>query len=316
MKLIVINSAGPMGSTVLGSIVEKLGYLNLPARKRDLHGYLMGRRTLDDDHFKRRTLAIMKAMGEATTGGGTGVRDRNSAPRVRRTDPQRVQAQIPVYMQACFGSIAELYESSNRLLSDSVIYKDIAPYVGHIEYPTDIELYSGRAKELYDRYVQEFDEVVFFHMQRNFVSWLNSLMSQLLFARHFQWHHILVRLSSIYRRYENYRRVAADIPGHHVDFEELFAPNTYGLVKRLENILGGQVPVNLELQKFDLYGRICDYNKAFTKEDDRHSYISDFARGLAENVASGKGNALTSDVLFLLSHVQRLVRLKAMRPIP
>jgi len=315
MKLVVINSAGPMGSTVLGSILEKLGYLNLPARKRDLHGYLMGRRTLDDDYFKQRTLAIMNAMGEVTTGGGTGVRDRNSAPPVRRADPQRVQAQIPGYMQARFGSLAELYASSNRLLADSVIYKDVAPYVGHIEYPTDIELYSGRAKALYDRYVQEFDEVVFFHMQRNFVGWLNSLMSQLLFARRFQWHHLLVRLSSIYRRYENYQCVTAEIPGHHVDFDELFAPNTQGLVQRLAHIFDAQVPEHLEQQTFDLYGRVCGYDKTFTKEDDCHSYISEFARGLAEHVAAGKGKTLSSDLLFLLSHVQHLARLKLIRPV-
>jgi hypothetical protein len=313
MKLVVINSAGPMGSTVLASMVEKFGYLNLPARKRDLHGYLVGRRTLDDDHFKRRNLAIMDGMSQTVTGGGTGVLDRNSAPSVRRADPAKVEAEIPAYMQAKFGSIAELYEASNKLLADSVVYKDVAPYIGHIELPTDIELYADRAQELYDRYVQEFDEVVFFHMQRNFAGWMNSLMSQLLFARRFHWEHLLVRLSSIYRRYENYRRVTNEIPGHHVDFDELFAPNTQALATRLAGILGGEVPENLEAQQFDLYGRVVSYDKAFTKEDDRRSFISDFARGLVENTAAGKGNALSNDVLFLMSHIYRMARVRLLK---
>ena len=41
IKLVVISSFGPMGSTVVASIVEKFGYLNLPIRKMGLTDYLL-----------------------------------------------------------------------------------------------------------------------------------------------------------------------------------------------------------------------------------------------------------------------------------
>ena len=33
MKVVVINSNGPMGSTVVGAILEQFGFLNLPIRR-------------------------------------------------------------------------------------------------------------------------------------------------------------------------------------------------------------------------------------------------------------------------------------------
>ena len=49
MKLIVINSFGPMGSTVVSKSIEHYGFLNLPLRKLGLNDYLAGIRDLNDD---------------------------------------------------------------------------------------------------------------------------------------------------------------------------------------------------------------------------------------------------------------------------
>ena len=37
MKLVLINSFGPMGSTSLAAIVEKFGFQNIPLRKINLN---------------------------------------------------------------------------------------------------------------------------------------------------------------------------------------------------------------------------------------------------------------------------------------
>ena len=41
MKLIVLNSVGPMATSLVASIIEKYGYINLPIRKRQIHQYLL-----------------------------------------------------------------------------------------------------------------------------------------------------------------------------------------------------------------------------------------------------------------------------------
>ena len=310
MKIVVINSAGPMGSTVLGALIEKLGYLNLPVRKRDLHGYLLKKRLLSDDYFKERTLEILGSMSVKRIGGGTGVLDRNSAAPVQRSDQDRILSFLSEYKGAQFATISDMYAASNDLIAKSVIYKNIGPYVGHIEFPTDIERYRDSVEDLYDAYAQEFDEVIFFHMQRDIVGWINSLMSQLLFARHFRGEQLKVRLSSLVKRYETYRYVVNNIPGHHIDFEELFEPNTHKLVAKLVNILGGEFPKDLKAESFDLYGRVVSYDKAFNKEDDRHSYISDLSKRLVVDAAHGKGNSICKDVVFLLSHLLRTLRVR------
>ena len=53
MRLILINSFGPMASSVIASILEKFGYLNLPLRKRDFHEYLI-KKEASDPYFKMR----------------------------------------------------------------------------------------------------------------------------------------------------------------------------------------------------------------------------------------------------------------------
>ena len=62
MRLILINSFGPMGSTVVASILEKFGYLNLPIRKRNFHEYLINKRILSDPYFKNETIRILKGF--------------------------------------------------------------------------------------------------------------------------------------------------------------------------------------------------------------------------------------------------------------
>ena len=62
MRLILINSFGPMASSVIASICEKFGYLNLPIRKRNFHEYITKKRSLSDPYFKKETIRIFKSF--------------------------------------------------------------------------------------------------------------------------------------------------------------------------------------------------------------------------------------------------------------
>ena len=51
MKIVLVNSTGPMGSTVVGSLIEKFDFINIPLRKLGLHDYLVGMRDISDPFF-------------------------------------------------------------------------------------------------------------------------------------------------------------------------------------------------------------------------------------------------------------------------
>ena len=53
VSLVVINSSGPMRSSLLVSLVEKWGYLNIPLRQTGLTEYLTGCRPLTDPAIRK-----------------------------------------------------------------------------------------------------------------------------------------------------------------------------------------------------------------------------------------------------------------------
>ena len=97
--------------------------MNLPVRKRDLHGYLLGNRKLEDPFFKERTLKILEDMAEVRTGGGTGVKDRNATLPIKRTNLELIAEDIKEYKAKKFRSINQMYIESNELIQ-AIIYKE------------------------------------------------------------------------------------------------------------------------------------------------------------------------------------------------
>ena len=76
--LLVINSFGPMASSVVAGLSEKLGFMNLPVRKLKLHEYLTGERLLSDNAMKACIVETLKDHAKPRQQGGVNVIDRVS----------------------------------------------------------------------------------------------------------------------------------------------------------------------------------------------------------------------------------------------
>ena len=95
-------------------------------------------------------------------------------------------------------------------------------------------------------------------------------------------------LTSRKRHYDLYNRTVSEIPGLKIQFDELFLPNNSEIfLKNKKTLNEDHIILNKETITYDLFGRIADYKKAFTKYDDNIKFLSKFSMYLAEKVASG-----------------------------
>jgi hypothetical protein len=309
VKLIVINSAGPMGSTVLGALIEQFGYQNLPTRKRGLHDYLTGKRSVEDNHLRERTRKLVESLATPRVGGGTSVIDRDKKQPIRRLDPTKIEDDLLAFERKQFTSVGDMYAESNQLLAKGITYKPLwADPRGWIEYTTDIEAFADSASDLYERYRVEFGEVLFFHMHRDFVGWLDSLSSQLLLSNRLTFDRARLRLSGARRRYDRYERAVSVIPGIHVSFESLFLPNTPDLIEKLNALLGSPECANLEIANYDLYGSVTDYKTAFSRDDVTGKYLNGAAIHFARHAERKTRLGFFDDLLFAALYLFSLAK--------
>ena len=84
MEIVIINSLGPMASTVIASILEKFDYLNVPVRKLYLSEYLLGKRKLDDPIMIDTLINIIKNDSQFKYKGGVGMADRDNPNNFRK----------------------------------------------------------------------------------------------------------------------------------------------------------------------------------------------------------------------------------------
>jgi len=279
MKLLVINSVGPMASTLVAAMAEKMGFFNFPCRKRGLHQYLLGKRRLSDPYFKNRTIEIINGFSVSTLSGGVSVLDRNSSKPIQRTDSKLIHDEIKVFLDTEFTSVSEMYFAANLLISKSMIYKKPTDFIGCIELTTDIETFSKEEiEQLSEAYRIEFSEVIFVSMRRDLRGWVNSLLSQKLYARKKQIKSGIVRLSGVIKRYHIYNKNISMLGGVEVEFDDLFIPNTFTVFKLLSDELSIPIPPNLQGIEYDLYGKLVAFDKAFTVFDDQVDYIGSFLR--------------------------------------
>ena len=89
-KFIIIYSDGPMGSTCLGSLIEKYGFLNFPFRKFFLSEYVMGLKKISDKSMQYRCIDNLIELSEKNVLGGTSIKDRDSRnPKIRTLKPKK-----------------------------------------------------------------------------------------------------------------------------------------------------------------------------------------------------------------------------------
>ena len=139
MKLVLVNSVGPMGCACTCSIIEHLGYINLPVRKRELTQYVLGEKDLSDNKFKKKTLELINIYSEPRRIGGISVIDRELNLPKKLYDKNLIQSELDFFMNKKYSNISDMYFDSMNIFNKATIYKKrILNPLGSIEQIIDI----------------------------------------------------------------------------------------------------------------------------------------------------------------------------------
>lgn len=268
-----------MGSALLGGFVEKFGAVNVPLRQFGLSEYLLGRHDLNSGVMQERVAEWVRRYSTPIRLGGINVLDRDSQQARAFSDPERVRADLEDIRNTEYGSLDELYRACMAVFCKSITYRDVSPDNDvFIDYPLDFGDYVDRARELYDAYQAAFDDVRMIHLHRDFEGWINAVAIQ-RFAKRRLGERLSFRLKSWVKKYYNYEKAVADLPGLHLDFRELFPERIEDLAERVGSFLG--VPADVcdwRNAEYDLYGKFVHFDQAFTPVDDGNVYLDRFTR--------------------------------------
>lgn len=312
MDIVVINSFGPMGSTVVSSILEKFGYLNLPVRKLGLSDYLTKQRSNKDSFMVNRFLGLIEIQNKENAMGGISVLDRENNIQ-RNIDKKLIEKELSELKSYNSDSIIELYDHLKLLFVKAMIYKNTNHINGkHIEMLTGRDLHHDPEK-LYMSYKAHFERVYFIHLHRKFDSWCNSLVSQ-WFATSFKKSLHRLNIDRVYDDYMHYENWSSQIPGLHIQFDDLFFPNTQNIFSSISQFIGQELPssFNVKQEKFDLYGALIPYEKTFTKFDDRQIFLSNHTRQRIKKYVDTRYNKRLNSIYIDLLYLKDLLKFKTL----
>ena len=274
MRLILINSFGPMASSVIASILEKFGYLNLPLRKRDIHEYLIKKRNLSDPYFKNETIRILKSFEKKKNLGGTNIFARNQGNNLPRINMQKDLERINEFEKKNFNSFSEMYFESMMIFNNCLIYKNpINNPKGVIELSVNLHKYNS--KQLYESYKNEFKDIKIINLTRNFDDLINSMVSQNFAQKQKQLHHYKFNILNYKNAYLDYLKSIETFEGFNVDFKNIFQPNTEKIITKLSDYIEEDTLDYQSFKKknFDLYGKITSFEETFNSIDNNINYI-------------------------------------------
>lgn len=286
-RLVVINSFGPMGSTLLAGLIEKFGFSNIPLRKLKLHQYMMGEIDLQSGTMQDRLGTVLKEHSKPILMGGAGVIDRNNQPYKVLVDGPKAELLLNQLKNTEFENVGDLYIACREVYCQALAYKISTHRPGwHIKLTVDIHHYDPAA--LYARYREEFDIVHMIHLHRDLKSWINSFASQSLV--HPKWKKRLSFMPYKYEKeYVQYEQAVEKIPGLHIHFNDLFKTPIEKLAEDLTNFLGLPMPdLNLREELYDMYSKSLPYQKAFTPFDSQFIFLRSSTLAYFENLSHQK----------------------------
>jgi hypothetical protein len=279
MKLVVVNSLGPMGSSCVAAIVEKFGFMNLPVRKHGLNDYLCGERGLEDPFFKERFIEVFKGHGRKNIKiGGVNIEDRDVKIPGGLINFSLIESCVEELENKQFDSIASMYKEFRELYASAIIYKSNNSKPGnHVELATT--LYRYPSDKIYSAHLNQFGDTVFIHMHRDFVGWLESSASQHFVQPDKRYR---FKFHSYLKRYQTYERSTKHIPGVHINFSDLFLPNTGRVIDKISSAVRRDVgEVDWRSESFDLYGKVRSFQETFVQADYEGKYFSAITRNLS-----------------------------------
>jgi len=269
-QFIVIYSDGPMGSTSLGGLIEKYGYLNFPFRKYFLSEYVMGIKKISDKSMQYKCIENLNGLSEKNILGGTSVKDRDSREGIVRTlKPKNID--IEKFLDFKPKSLESLISHCFLFYKKHIIYKKVnTPIRGFIIYEMpQFKINYNFTQADYIKALKKMDNFTFFIMNRNFWEWSASLISQQDYKVKVFFKTPKISLEKLFKRWNEIQILSEINYLHSINIESILLPNTIKTNKRITKIL--KLPSHdinfLKNQKYDLYGSLLSYNLAFKPSD-------------------------------------------------
>ena len=259
-----------MGSTSLGSLIEKYGFINLPLRKFFLSEYVMGLKKISDKSMQYRCIENINTLSESLCLGGTSVKDRDSREaKVRTSKPSNEEIEdflsfepknLYSLISHCFIFTAKFtkYKEINYPINGFVIYE--MPQF-KIKYPYTQSEYL---KVLINK-----KDFKCFIMNRKFNEWCSSILSQQDYKSKAGLIKKTISLEKLFKRWQEIQILSKMENIYQIKIESILLPNTTNANFLISSILSLPKIDNDSLvsQKFDLYGSVLNYDLAFKPSD-------------------------------------------------
>ena len=294
----LVNSFGPMGSSVLSSILEHMEFLNLPLRKLKLNDYLMGIRRMNDKTMIKRYLNTLKYHKKKQFHGGVSIFDRNKEINKKSlVNLDLVKDEIKSLNTKKFLSAVDMYIHLREIYNKSLNYKNSTKnYKGHIELTTDFYKYD--TKKLYKAYLKNFDKVYCINVNRDFISWFSSISSQWFVKKKINLKFFFYNFKEVYDQYQKYQKYFNNSPGLKINFNDIFDPNKIVIKKISKYVNYNYKKNNWEKLNYDLYGKIKNYDTTFKKFDDRINILSSITKKYLERLIKSNFKSYNYSIIF------------------
>ena len=289
-KFIIIYSDGPMGSSLVSSLLEKYGYLNLPFRKFYLFDYVMGKRSINDKSMQYKFLEHLSSLYINSRIGGTSVKDRNSREKIIRAK-KPTKKEIDTFLSFKPKDLKGLLTHCFIFVNKYITYKpNYLPIRGFIiqEIPRINNLSDNSFNTRYLKELSNLKDFKCIALNRNYKEWVSSLLSQQdsnlnSFSRlkKISLEKLFVRLTSI-QSLENNKKLLS------VNFKLITLPNTFSTNKNIAKYLSHKPLKENEVinEKYDLFGSITTFKNAFTPADRSYSNANIILKLILSNYTS------------------------------
>jgi len=273
MRLFVINSIGPMGSSVVSSILEKYGFINLPIRKTKLSKAIQSEKNYLKNVYKTLFIKNLNNLENLTQIGGVSVFKRNNLEKTKKIRID--QKKLKKFKKKEFTSLSELYFASMNLANNFTIYKKkIKNPKGSIELAIDSFKFDNKFLET--NYKKKFKKICFINCNREFATWIETLCLVRFVKKDISLKYLkfnVFKWKKVYKRYNNNFKSTT---GLNLNFEEILLPNTFKTIKKIEKFFKLKpIKKNKFLNmKFDLFGNLENFNTAFTPFDKNKTILS------------------------------------------
>ena len=269
-KFIIIYSDGPMGSSLLGSLLEQYGYLNLPFRKFFLKEYVMGTKNLNDKAIQYKFLETINWLSKPEKLGGTSVSDRDSRPKIIRANKPSDKeiydflsfnpTSLDALLTHCFlfGNKFIRYKSNYLPVRGFIIQE-----VSEINHNSELSTYSYIAK------LSSLNNFSCYVMNRSFKEWVSSLLSQQDSRINSHSKIRTVSIEKLFKRWKTLQQITPHKNLFIIDINSIFLPNTKNINKFISESLS--IPLinikDFSINDFDLFGTIISFKETFSPAD-------------------------------------------------